>query len=74
MTASELLNLTNSCLQSCVMLACTDDAVQHLMWRLRHGEGLAADGPQIAVIMIGGADLAYASFKVFSAQKHDFAR
>ena len=53
-----------------VVLACEDDAVQLLMWRLRHGEGLAADGPQIAVIMIGGADLAYASFKVclFSRQ------
>ena len=41
-----------------------DDGVQHLMWRLRHGEGIASDGPQIAVIMTGSADLTYASFKV----------
>lgn len=40
-----------------------DDGVQHLMWRLRHGEGIASDGPQIAVIMTGSADLTYASFK-----------
>ena len=46
------------------MSATADDGVQHLMWRLRHGEGIASDGPQIAVIMTGSADLTYASFKV----------
>lgn len=39
------------------------DATQHLMWRLRHGEGLASEGPQLAVIMIGSSDLTYASLK-----------
>lgn len=34
------------------------------MWRLRHGEGLASEGPQLAVIMIGSSDLTYASLKV----------
>ena len=40
------------------------DAAKHLMWRLRNGEGLAGDGPQLAVVMVGGTDLTYASFKV----------
>ena len=46
------------------LAADADDGVQHLMWRLRHGEGIASEGPQIAVIMAGSADLTYASFKV----------
>lgn len=33
------------------------------MWRLKNGEGLASDGPQLAVIMVGSSDLTYASFK-----------
>ncbi|DBA80381.1 hypothetical protein WJX79_002842 [Trebouxia sp. C0005] len=39
------------------------DAAQHLMWRLRNGEGLASEGPQLAVLMVGSTDLTYASFK-----------
>ncbi len=34
------------------------------MWRLRNGEGLASEGPQLAVLMVGTTDLTYASFKV----------
>ncbi|DBB18845.1 TPA: hypothetical protein ACH3X3_000434 [Trebouxia sp. C0006] len=40
------------------------DAAQHLMWRLRNGEALASEGPQLAVLMVGSTDLTYASFKV----------
>ena len=34
------------------------------MWRLKNGEGLASEGPQLAVLMVGSTDLTYASFKV----------
>ena len=44
--------------------AAAGDAAQHLMWRLRNGEGLASEGPQLAVLMVGNTDLTYASFKV----------
>lgn len=43
---------------------CTGDAAQHVMWRLRNGEGLISAGPQLAVIMLGSSDLTYASLTV----------
>ena len=53
----------NTCIMSLATF-CSGDAAQHLMWRLRHGEGLVSAGPQLAVIMIGSSDLTYASLMV----------
>ena len=47
-----------------MVVVLSGDATQHLMWRLKHGERIAAQGPQVVVIMIGSSDLIYASFKV----------